>query len=113
MYVNSALHGPDFFAGGARTSTYMLPSGTFADDFHRFTLEWTADGIRWLVDDVPFHVETRCRIVSLKESWVYDANFHLILNLAVGGTYDGNPTSATPFPGDLVIDYMRVWRPGP
>ena len=114
MYVNSALHGPDFFGGGALTKTYLLPSGTFADDFHRFTLEWTADGIRWLIDDVPAHVETRCKIVTLRgKSWVYDANFHIILNLAVGGTYDGPPTSATPFPGDLVVDYMRVWRPGP
>jgi beta-glucanase (GH16 family) len=108
--ARSALHGPNFFGGGALTKQFTLPAGTFADTFHRFTIEWTHDGIRWLVDDQPYHVRTRADLEALGKTWVFDAPFHIILNLAVGGTYDGPPTADTPFPGDLVVDYVTISR---
>lgn len=111
--AHSTLHGPQYSGGDGLTKMYPLPSGTFADDFHRFTLEWTHDGVRWLIDDVPYHAETRAAIVEKNKAWVFDASFHIILDFAVGGVYDGPPTSATQFPGDLVVDYVKTWRIGP
>jgi beta-glucanase (GH16 family) len=108
--AQGSLHGPQFFGGGALTQRTMPVSPTFAEEFHVFAIEWTKDGIRWLVDDAPFFVKTHATIDALNYTWVFDAPFHIILNLAVGGTWDGPPTADTPFPGDLVLDYIRVSR---
>ena len=41
--------------------------------------------------------------------WVFDKPFFLIMNLAVGGTFGGDPNESTPFPAELVADYVRVY----
>jgi beta-glucanase (GH16 family) len=111
--THGSLHGPNFFGGGALTNQVNAPSGTFADSFHVFDIEWTEDGIRWLVDDAPFEVHTRAALEASQRTWVFDAPFYIILNLAVGGTFDGPPTADTPFPGDLIVDYVSVSRLDP
>ena len=40
----------------------------------------------------------------------FDRPFYLIMNLAVGGQFPGDPNAATPFPAEMVIDYVRVYR---
>jgi beta-glucanase (GH16 family) len=44
-------------------------------------------------------------------NWVFDQFFYVILNLAVGGNFDGNPQSDTIFPATMLIDYVRVYQP--
>ena len=71
----------------------------FTADFHTFALEWLPDGLRWYVDGIERH------------RWNGKADFgpmYLILNLAVGGDFDGDPDAATPFPGEMEIDSVRV-----
>jgi beta-glucanase (GH16 family) len=43
-------------------------------------------------------------------SWVFDHPFFIILNVAVGGAWPGNPDSATVFPQQMLVDYVRVYR---
>ena len=40
----------------------------------------------------------------------FDRDFHLILNLAVGGNWPGEPDGSTVFPQELVVDYVRVYQ---
>ena len=42
--------------------------------------------------------------------WVFDHPFHLIMNVAVGGTTAGALTAATPFPTTMLVDWVRVTR---
>ncbi|MEL6629277.1 MAG: glycoside hydrolase family 16 protein, partial [Bacteroidota bacterium] len=42
--------------------------------------------------------------------WVYDGPMYLLLNVAVGGTFVGFPTSQTPFPQKMIVDYVRVYQ---
>jgi beta-glucanase (GH16 family) len=113
--VHGSLHGPNFFGTTALTNQFRLSSGTFADDFHVFAVEWTQDGIRWLVDEEPYHVRSRAQMAALGKTWVFDGPFYILVNLAVGGNFDGAPNSATPFPSDLTLDYVKASRlePGP
>jgi len=111
--VRSSLHGPNFFGGGALTQQLTLPAGSFAADYHLFVVEWTHDGIRYLIDDQPYHVRTHAELDRLQDTWVFDAPFHIILDLAVGGVFDGPPTADTAFPGDMVVDYVKVSRLDP
>jgi hypothetical protein len=43
-------------------------------------------------------------------TWVYDHPFSILLNLAVGGTFLGNPDASTVFPQSMIVDYVRVYR---
>lgn len=92
---------------------YLLPSGNFHDGFHDFALEWEPCEIRWYVDGV---------LYATRDDWFsaggpypapFDQRFHLLLNLAVGGNLPGPPDQTTQFPQDLVVDYVRVYRPTP
>ncbi|HTX53498.1 MAG TPA: hypothetical protein VMD08_08805, partial [Candidatus Baltobacteraceae bacterium] len=41
-------------------------------------------------------------------TWAFDHPFFLILNVAVGGQWPGNPDSTTEFPQRMLVDYVRV-----
>ncbi len=108
--IKGSLHGPGHSGTEAFTRSYGLDTGTFADDFHTFTLEWAEDGMRWLVDAHTYHVRTPDGLASVNQPWVYDHPFYLIINLAIGGLFDGNPVAETAFPQQLRVDYVAVFR---
>ena len=92
------------------STRYDLNSGTFHDGFHVFALEWELGEIRWYVDGLRF---------ARRSSWFstggpfpapFNADFHLLLNLAVGGNLPGSPDLSTIFPQEFVIDYVRVYQ---
>lgn len=41
--------------------------------------------------------------------WVYDHEFYLLLNLAVGGNFGGPVAADTAFPASMLVDYVRVF----
>ncbi|MYW09486.1 glycoside hydrolase family 16 protein, partial [Streptomyces sp. SID2563] len=41
-------------------------------------------------------------------AWAFNKPFFLILNLAVGGYWPGDPDGNTAFPSELVVDHVRV-----
>jgi beta-glucanase (GH16 family) len=83
-------------------TSYVLPGGkSFAGGFHLFSYEWSADSLKWLVDGV--------RYQSQPNRPPFDKRFFLILNVAVGGTWPGNPSVSTVFPQFMIVDYVRVY----
>ncbi len=107
--VHGTLHGPGYSGGGALSSSYALPSGeAFAADYHLYAVEWTSRELRFYVDDV--HYATRsAEDLPSGAPWVFDHPFHLLLNLAVGGNWPGDPDSTTVFPATMKVDYVRVY----
>jgi beta-glucanase (GH16 family) len=106
--VHGTVHGPGYSGGNSIGAGYELPSGSFADDFHIFAIEWTPEGIRWFVDSENYFTLTPDEIPASTE-WVYDHPFFIILNLAVGGNWPGYPDETTIFPQTLLVDYVRVY----
>jgi beta-glucanase (GH16 family) len=101
------IHGPGYSGGGGLTSRYTLPNGqAFADAFHTFAVDWQPDSITWYVDGIQYGRKTPADLGGNR--WVFDHPFFMILNLAVGGYWPGDPDASTPFPNTLVIDYVRV-----
>jgi beta-glucanase (GH16 family) len=89
---------------------YFLEDGTtFNDDFHVFTLLWNEDCIKFLVDGIEYS-GPYTRSTTLPTTWPFDQDFHLILNIAVGGNLPGNPSPATTFPQVMQVDYVRVYQ---
>jgi beta-glucanase (GH16 family) len=91
-------------------SGFELPSGNFHDDFHVFAIEWERGEIRWYVDDIHFGTKTEWFSTDGPFPAPFDVDFHLLLNLAVGGNWPGSPDSTTSFPQELVADYVRVYQ---
>jgi len=73
----------------------------FAEGFHTVTLDWTPGLLVWSVDGFERFRST---------VGVPDVPMYLILNLAVGGHWHGEPDETTLFPVDFQVDYVRVWQ---
>ena len=107
--IHGTLHGPGYSGNNPLTGAYTLPnSERISDDFHVFAAEWSPDAIRFYVDDHLYETQTVNSIPSSKR-WVFDHPFFILLNVAVGGAWPGNPDSATPFPATMLVDYVRVY----
>ncbi|MFG2587809.1 family 16 glycosylhydrolase [Streptomyces sp. NPDC048438] len=105
--VHGTLHGPGYSGSGGIGAGYTLPGGAaFADDFHTFAVDWAPDSITWSVDGTVYQRRTPADLNG--NAWVFDKPFFLILNLAVGGYWPGDPDGSTSFPQQLVVDYVRV-----
>ncbi|MFK7844292.1 MAG: family 16 glycosylhydrolase [Rhodothermales bacterium] len=92
------------------SKTYTLPSGSFNDDFHVFSIEWEKEEIRWYVDGELYSTLSNWSSTGGTFPAPFDIDFHLLINLAVGGNLPGNPDATTSFPQELVVDYVRVYE---
>ncbi|PHI21154.1 glycosyl hydrolase family 16 [Lewinellaceae bacterium SD302] len=105
--IAGSLHGPGYNAGRAITTEFSLENeGRFDTDFRVFAIEWSEDKVDYFVDDFLYQ---RIEREDVPGEWVYDHPFFMILNVAIGGNYVGFPTSETPLPQSMVIDYVRVF----
>lgn len=106
--VHGTVHGPGYSGGGGIGGSYVLSAGSFSDDFHVFAIEWAPDRIDFLVDATIYKTVTPNDLPAGR-SWVFDHPFYMILNVAVGGTWPGDPDSTTVFPQTMLVDYVRVY----
>ena len=112
--VYSTLHGPRYSGGSALSAKFPLPSDQAANTaFHLYAVEWAPGDIKFFFDDHLIAHRTPADLPA-GASWVYDHPFFIILNLAVGGDWPGNPDATTTFPQHMAVDYVRVYtRDGP
>ena len=96
--------------------TITLDSGSFSSDYHIYSLEWEPGEMRFYTDD---------QLVLTVNDWFtatdggsekpypapFDQPFQIQMNLAVGGTWPGNPDETTNFDNaEFLIDYVRVYQ---
>ncbi|HVJ04434.1 MAG TPA: glycoside hydrolase family 16 protein [Candidatus Saccharimonadales bacterium] len=107
--VHGSLHGPGYSGANPLSGAYSLPKGKrLADEFHLFAVEWEPNAIRFYVDDALFETQTPGSVPQ--KQWVFDHPFYLLLNVAVGGNWPGDPNASTEFPASMLVDYVRVYR---
>lgn len=104
--ANCALHGPGYYGNNPVSGSYSLFNDRFDVGYHIFAVEWDIDKIDFFVDG---YLYKRIAKSEVPGEWVYDHPFFMILNVAVGGNFLGNPNSETPFPQKMTIDYVRVY----
>ena len=108
--VHGTFHGPGYSGGNGVSAAYALASGQkFADDFHTFTVEWEPNVVRFYVDGLLYKTRTPADLPT-GTTWVFDHPFFIILNVAVGGGWPGNPDATTVFPQQMLVDYVRVYQ---
>ena len=107
--VHGTIHGPGYSGGNGIGGPYSLPGGAaFADDFHLYAVEWTTNQIKWFVDGQQFFTVTPANLPG-GTTWVFTQPEFLLLNVAVGGNWPGNPDGTTTFPQRMTVDYVRVY----
>lgn len=110
--VHGTIHGPGHSGAQGIGGAFTKPGGgAFADDFHVFAVEWEPGIIRWFVDGTPYLTRVAADLPA-GARWVYDHPFFLLLNVAVGGHWPGNPDGSTRFPQEMQVDWVRVYRRG-
>jgi beta-glucanase (GH16 family) len=108
--VHGTIHGPGYSGGKGIGAPYALTGDkSFADDYHLFAIEWEPQAIRFYVDGKLYATRTPAEIPT-GAKWVYDHPFFIILNLAVGGSWPGEPDATTRFPQTMLVDYVRVYQ---
>ena len=110
-----SIHGPNFTGGTGLGLEYYFPNGETAAQWHTYGMVWSLGSVAYYIDDPakPYATFTPSSLTPLNNGavWPFDAgqsNF-IILNLAIGGDYPGPPDSSTPFPSQMLIDYVRVY----
>jgi beta-glucanase (GH16 family) len=101
---------------------YDLPAGGTVADFHVYALEWEPGAMRWYVDDHLYSVKRHWWSGSSgngngngnekdRNPWPapFDKSFYIIMNLAVGGNFLGDPDAQTLLPQEMQVDYVRVY----
>jgi beta-glucanase (GH16 family) len=106
--VHGTLHGPDYSGAGGIGRADTLKSGTLADDFHIYAVDWRPGEIRWYVDGRQYHRMTPADLPA-GTKWVFDHPFFMLLNVAVGGQWPGDPDASSTYPQQMVVDYVRVY----
>lgn len=112
------IHGTLHF-GGQWPNNAQTPSGsstlTDIDAFHTYAIEWYPDEMRWFLDGQQYHSRNQTEWYSQgapnDPNAPFDRDFHLILNLAVGGNWPGAADGQN-FPRQMEIEYVRVYQCG-
>jgi beta-glucanase (GH16 family) len=102
-FVQGSLHSNN----GNPTAVDNFANGVSTTDFHIYMLDWETNSISWYVDGQLYETQTG--------GTPFNAPFFFIMNIAVGGNYVGNPSTAqidsgTSFPQEMQVDYLRVYE---
>ena len=92
------------------TSSSYISSGSYADDFHTYSVIWKEDTITWYVDEIELFSLNPSSYWSIpsQSAWPFNANeWYLMINLAIT---QAGPNSNTVFPNQMEIDYVRVYQ---
>ncbi len=101
-------HGPGYSGGKGIGKTYLSPT-SISDDWHVVAVEWEPAEIRWYFDGQLYHTMTPADLPKGKK-WVFDHDFYLLINLAVGGGFPDYPNETSVFPQQFQIDYVRIYQ---
>ncbi|OSX53219.1 family 16 glycosylhydrolase, partial [Anoxybacillus ayderensis] len=115
--IGGAIHYGSQWPNNTYTAKdYHFPAGQSITEFNTYTVEWEPGEIRWYVNGQLFqklnnwYSKNSMNAAKYAYPAPFDQPFYLILNLAVGGWYDGNPNEDTIFPGKMEVDYVRVYE---
>ena len=95
---------------------YYFPEGKDVTDFNVYSVEWEPGEIRWYVNGQLYQTLNNWSSTGAGNPTKFaypapfDQEFYIILNLAIGGWYGGNPDGSTEFPGEMIVDYVKVYE---
>jgi len=109
---------PQKVYGTAHTEAYNHKLGTqkggsytgsdWETGFHVYAIEWDENSVSFFVDNQKYYTFVN---EGSWEKWPFDKRFHLILNLAIGGSWGAaQGVDDNIFPTRMEVDYVRVYQ---
>jgi beta-glucanase (GH16 family) len=106
--IYATVHAPGYSGGKGVGGKFIVPDvDTLKNDFHVYAIEWQENEIRWYFDEQEYFKLTPADVPS---DWIFDHDFFIIMNMAVGGRWPGYPDETTVFPQFMTVDYVRVYQ---
>ena len=89
--ISGTVHGPGYSGANSITKEFSFSDSRVDTEFHVYGIEWGPNYINYYVDDVLYN---QIKPEDVTGEWVFnDRTFYIIINLAVGGTFGGNPNA--------------------
>jgi beta-glucanase (GH16 family) len=114
--INSFMAQGSIHSGSDATAVYNFTDGNSVTNFNTYTLDWTTNAISFYVDGHLYETQTNWSS-STGNAYPFPFNqpFFLIMNMAIGGNYLGNPTTnainaGSTFPSQVQVDYVRIYN---
>jgi beta-glucanase (GH16 family) len=110
--VHGTVHGPGFAGVGHGLSRAHDTGVVLAEDFHVFAVDWQPQQITWSVDETEYHRITPSDLPASR--WLFDHDFYVLVNLAVGGGWPGNEIcdpaafAKAVLPATMLVDWVRI-----
>lgn len=124
------LHGTIHYGGACcganrQNTGYVNPAWDMTESFNTYGIEWRERQIRWFINGNTYRTLNQTAVScaganppgcvwytteSTDPAAPFNQTFHLIMNLAVGGNWPGDPDDSTTFPQELIVDYVRVYQ---
>jgi beta-glucanase (GH16 family) len=106
--IHGSLH-----SGSDETAIYTLANGDSITNFHNYMVDWEPNSIGFSVDGNVYETVTSWTDSLGPYPTPFNAPFYLLMNLAIGGNFVGNPSvaaieSGTVFPAEIQVDYVRI-----
>jgi beta-glucanase (GH16 family) len=115
--IGGTIHYGEEYPNNTYTGAeYHFPEGEDTTGYHTYGIAWEPGEIRWYVDGKLYQTLNNWFSKGTNQADRYtfpapfDQEFYMILNLAVGGWYGGDPDRTTPFPGEMEVDYVRAYE---
>jgi beta-glucanase (GH16 family) len=120
--IHGTLHYGRAWPNNVNSGVELAPEEPIWENFHTYAIEWEEGEIRWYINGQ--HFATQIQDGWFTHYWggqekgfqvgagaaPFDQDFHLIMNVAVGGAWPGSPDAETQFPQQMVVDSVRVYR---
>ena len=101
------LHGPGY-SGGSGIGGTVNTMAPLSAGYHIYAVEWSPTAVTWTLDGKQYFQVKPAD--AAPNDWVFDHDFFILLNLAVGGLFAGLISPDTVFPATMSVDYVRVYQ---
>lgn len=113
--ANLGVEQGSLHSGSDETGFYNFLPGDSVTNWHTYTLDWATNAFLYYVDGHLYQTQTSWTSSSGAYPFPFNQPFFLIMNVAVGGNYLGNPSTNTinadsTFPGQMLVDYVRIYN---
>jgi beta-glucanase (GH16 family) len=108
IVIHGTVHTEAFnhMLGTQKGNTHAVPD--FNTQYHTYAIEWFEDKIDFFIDGSRYFTFMNSR--NGIAEWPFDKQFHLLMNIAVGGSWGGaKGVDGSIFPVRMEIDYVRVY----
>jgi beta-glucanase (GH16 family) len=102
----ATAHGPGYSGANGKTGVKRFPAA-LSDAYHVYAVEWSLNKISWYIDGKLMHTLTSKNVKA--GSYVFNQDFFLILNVAMGGDFDGGQLDSSIENVKMSVDYIRYY----